>query len=97
MLKKLEIQKKEIHILICIKDQLIESNKSCKSFSLDDIKELKMWVKENNLQDKVKITKTLCLGVCAKGSSVLMMYPGQDYYTFETIEDVKSLILENVN
>ena len=100
MLKKIEIPKKKLHILICTtnRSELPEPKKpDCgPKISLEELKQLKLWVKEQQLIKDIKITQTKCLGLCLAEGPAFMVYPNQEYYVYESVEDIKNFILENL-
>ena len=52
-------------------------------------------IEENGLQDKVQLVKTGCFGLCAQGPIVLV-YPGQIFYSKVKLEDVKDIIEQHI-
>jgi len=90
--------KPKIHVFICINDRSIKDDLkvSCGPFVNGDvIKELKLWIRENNLVGIVQITKTGCLGGCNKDGAVAVSYPdGRFYKGFKGIQDLKNYITD---
>lgn len=52
-------------------------------------------VDENGLTDKVDIIKTGCFGLCAQGP-IVIVYPGQIFYSKVKLEDVESIVKEHI-
>ena len=100
-MEKIDLPKKELHILVCINDRshLPEPKKpDCgPKISLEEIQKLKLKLKEQGLLSKVKITKTSCLGVCSSKGPAILVYPGQDYYTINSIKDLEEFIIKKVS
>ena len=79
------LNKNEIHILVC-------GVAGCASSSSLKVAEaLEAEIKENNLNQNVKIIKTGCFGLCAEGP-IMMICPEHVMYTKVTPEDVKEIV-----
>ena len=52
--------------------------------------QLRLWIKENQLQDRVKVTATQCLGHCKQGISVCV-YPENKWFLNVKPEDFQAL------
>ena len=63
--------------------------------SLDVVKAFETHLKENGLQDDVKIIQTGCLGLCAKGP-VVVVHPGSVYYEGVDPEKVEAIVNEHI-
>lgn len=63
--------------------------------SLDVVKVFETHLKENGLQDDVKIIQTGCLGLCAKGP-VVVVHPGSVYYEEVDPEKVEAIVNEHI-
>ena len=100
MISKIQIPKKELHFLVCVtsREHLPEPKKpDCGSkIKKEDLKDVRIWLKNQGLFSKVKITATHCLGICAKEGPVCLVYPEQEYYIFDTVEDLKKLIIDKL-
>jgi len=59
------------------------------------IDELRKEIKERNLENEVNVVKTGCFGLCAKGP-IMIIYPGETFYTMVKPEDVKEIIEEHI-
>ena len=101
-LKKTQIPIPELHLLVCInsREHLPEPKLPyCISptFSKEDLNELRTWFKDEKLLLRVKLTATHCLGMCSKEGSICLLYPHYEYYIFNTIEDLKKLIIRKLS
>ena len=96
--KETTIPTPKIHLLICInKREETSDMPHCNlNFKREDFKIFKKWIIEEKLLLKVKVTATYCLGMCTKNNSICMIYPSQEYYLFNTIEDLKELVYQNI-
>lgn len=63
--------------------------------SLDVVKAFETHLKENGLQDDVKIIQTGCLGLCAKGP-VVVVHPGSVYYEEVDPEKVEAIVNKHI-
>lgn len=96
--KEISIPKPDIHLLICINSREHSSMPHCNThFTFEDFKQFKQWIMAEKLVLKVKITATRCLGMCDKKGSICLVYPEQEYYVFNTIDDLKELVFEKLN
>ncbi|MFP4401956.1 MAG: hypothetical protein ACLFPL_01890 [Candidatus Nanoarchaeia archaeon] len=92
-IKTTTIPSPKIHLLICINSRTNSEMPHCSvHFNYVHFKELKKWIIEKKLLLQVKITATHCLGMCTKEGAICLVYPKQEYYTFNTIEDLKELV-----
>lgn len=79
------LNKNEIHILVCGVAGCASSG------SLKVAEALEAEIKENDLNQNVKIIKTGCFGLCAEGP-IMMICPEHVMYTKVTTEDVKEIV-----
>lgn len=94
--------KPKLHVFVCVNDRTtISDNKtpSCgPTIRPEDVKEIKQWIKENNLVKDVYCTKVLCLGGCNKEGGVVCMYPeGKFIKGLKSINDIKQIIREEAS
>ena len=68
---------------------------STSNHSLDVVKAFETHLKENGLQDDVKIIQTGCLGLCAKGP-VVVVHPGSVYYEEVDPEKVEAIVNKHI-
>lgn len=65
------------------------------SGSVKLIDEFETRLKENGLENEVKIVKTGCFGLCALGP-VVIVYPEGAFYSMVKVEDVKEIVEEHL-
>ncbi len=79
----------QFHILVC-------SGTGCTSSKGDIIrKKLKKEIKKRGLEDKVKVFKTGCFGVCKLGP-ILVIHPDRTFYCKVKPEDVDDIIEQHI-
>lgn len=78
-----------LHVLVCGGTGCTSSN------SEKIIAEFETHLAKNNLQNEVKVVKTGCFGLCAKGP-IIVVYPEGAMYTMVTVEDVKEITEEHL-
>ena len=87
----MEIQNKNLkaHLFICTNTKA--GKPSCGPLNPDQlVDELKSWIKENNLKDKLKVSRSGCLGHCQEGIAAVC-YPQASWFTKLTMNDGESL------
>ncbi|HOQ36859.1 MAG TPA: NADH-quinone oxidoreductase subunit NuoF [Acetivibrio sp.] len=77
------------HVLVCGGTGCTSSNSEA------IINELEAEIKKNGLENEVKVVKTGCFGLCAKGP-IIVVYPEGSMYTMVTVEDVKEIVEEHL-
>lgn len=94
----MESNKREIesHLFICC--NVREGKPSCGASgdSLELVKRLKTKLRDNNLWDKHKVTKTGCLGPCSQGISGII-FPKNEMVTKISLADEEELYKKLVN
>ncbi len=88
----------KLHLFVCI-NQRPESHPtpSCgPRIKPEDVKALKQWIREQGLTTQVYCTKAQCLGFCNAESSVACLYPEGKFVKYQSIEELKELILEEI-
>ena len=79
------------HIVVCINDRE-GSRKSCADGDSPLIRSrLKDIIKERGWEGRVRVSQSLCMGLCAKGPNVVM-YPQQIWYPDVNVDDVDQII-----
>jgi len=78
----------ERHILVCMGTGCVSSK------APEIIKELTRVLKENNIQN-VKVVKTGCFGLCAKGP-IIIIRPDDTFYSLVKISDCEEIILSHI-
>lgn len=101
VMQEISFSKPKVHVFVCINDRSNKGSGAMPScgprITGDHVKQLKQWIRERGLTQIVYCTKTQCLGFCNAESSVVCVYPsGRFVKGIQTIEDVKQLILEEV-
>ena len=79
----------KMHILVC-------GGTGCRASQAEQIvDDLKTELKNNNLQNEVKVVTTGCFGFCEKGP-VIKVVPDNTFYTQVTPVDVKDIVNEHI-
>ncbi len=91
----------KVHLFVCINDRTHKGEDAMPScgprITSDNLKQLKLWIREQGLTQQVYCTKTQCLGFCNPESSVACVYPsGRFVKGIQTVEDLKQIILEEM-
>jgi len=77
------------HVLVC-------GGTGCVSSSSEKImSEFETHLNNNNLTNEVKVVKTGCFGLCARGP-IVVVYPEGCMYTMVKVEDVKEIVEEHL-
>ena len=77
------------HVLVC-------TGTGCSSAGADGIiSAFEEQLKKNGLDEEVRVVKTGCLGLCAKGPNVVV-YPEGVYYNYVSAEDVPEIVEEHL-
>ena len=77
------------HILVC-------TGTGCSSAGAEGIiSEFEAQLKKHDLDKEVRVVKTGCLGLCAKGPNVVV-YPEGVYYSHVSAEDVPEIVEEHI-
>lgn len=98
-MKEIVFQKPPLHIFICTNEShKIPSMPTCApKITKENFKEIKKWLIEQNLTQKVHATRTHCLGQCSKEGSVMLIYPKGKYITgITTSQEIKEIILKEL-
>ena len=77
------------HVLVCTGTGCAASN------SNGLVEEFEAQLKQENLEEEIRVVKTGCLGLCAKGPNVVI-YPEGTYYTHVYKEDIAEIIDEHL-
>ncbi len=83
------IKDKEYNIILC------DGSRCMKKDSREIRKALKAELEKNNLNDRVRITVSACLGMC-EHSPVMIVNPGYIIYEKVQISDVKEIVQEHL-
>ncbi len=77
------------HVLVC-------AGTGCTSSGSGQIiKEMEARLKENGLENEIKVVKTGCFGLCALGP-IMIVYPEGAFYSRVTVDDVKEIVEEHL-
>ena len=77
------------HVLVC-------GGTGCTSSGSEQIiKEMEARLKENGLENEIKVVKTGCFGLCALGP-IMIVYPEGAFYSRVTVDDVKEIVEEHL-
>ena len=77
------------HVLCC-------GGTGCTSSGCEEIiKEMEFQLKENGLEQEIKVIKTGCFGLCALGP-IVIVYPEGAFYSMVKKEDVKEIVEEHI-
>lgn len=77
------------HVLVC-------GGTGCTSSGSEQIiKEMEARLKENGLENEIKVIKTGCFGLCALGP-IMIVYPEGAFYSRVTVDDVKEIVEEHL-
>ncbi len=77
------------HVLVCAGTGCTSSN------SLKIMEEMETLLKDNSLDNEIKIVKTGCFGLCAEGP-IVVVYPEGAMYTRVEVADVKDIVEEHL-
>ena len=81
--------KRQGHVLVC-------GGTGCTSSGSEQIiKEMEARLKENGLENEIKVVKTGCFGLCALGP-IMIVYPEGAFYSRVTVDDVKEIVEEHL-
>lgn len=85
----LEMQIYRSHILVCGGTGCTSSNSEKIIAEFEDL------IVKNSLQNEVKVVKTGCFGLCAKGP-IVVIYPEGSMYTMVEVKDIKEIVEEHL-
>lgn len=86
---KIKQRNLEKHLFICCNQK--DSGKCCANKSPEKlIKDLKKQLKSNKMWDKIKVSKSGCLGPCSEGISATL-YPNNILITKISVDDTEKL------
>lgn len=90
----------KLHFFVCLNDRTkrASSKASCGPLISEEmVKELKLWIREQGMQQAVYITKTGCLGACNKEGGVIVTYPnGKFHKGFTSLTEIKEFIASEI-
>lgn len=77
------------HVLVCGGTGCTSSN------SAAIIEALESEIKKHGLENEVKVVRTGCFGLCARGP-IMVVYPEGSYYSLVKPEDVPEIVEEHL-
>ncbi|MHC4884936.1 MAG: (2Fe-2S) ferredoxin domain-containing protein [Planctomycetota bacterium] len=81
----------DCHVFVCV-NQRPDGRKSCgHGDNLEVRKQLKEEIKASGLNDRVRISGSLCLGACGEGPNVVI-YPQELWFHQTTLKDVPAIL-----
>ncbi len=101
-MEELTSLKPKLHVFVCVNDRTnIPDNKtpSCGPTILpENVKEIKLWLREKGFSPDVQSTKVLCLGRCNPEGGVACIYPtGRFVKGLRNVDDIKQIIMEELS
>ena len=92
--------KLKVHLFVCVNDRAGtgDPKPSCgPKMSEEDVKEIKLWIREKGLTGQVVCSKTKCLGFCNPQGGVACIYPsGRFFKGIKNTDELKELILDEL-
>lgn len=86
----------DIHIFVCTNERADKSVPSCgESHGNDLVAEFKKQLSNRNIQGKLRVQKSGCLGICKFGPTIAI-YPEGIFYVNVKKEDVEEIILSHL-
>jgi len=97
-MQEINFPKPKLHLFVCVNERLSDHPTPCcgRRITTEQVKELKMWIREQGLANNVYCTKTGCLGFCDPKYSIAVIYPQGKFFKFNDIKELKELILQEV-
>tara|TARA_Y100000310_G_scaffold190615_1_gene190605 strand:- start:12476 stop:12769 length:294 start_codon:yes stop_codon:yes gene_type:complete len=93
-MQTINFPKPKLHLFVCINErELNHPTPSCSPrITPEQVKELKLWIRNQGLATQVYCTKAKCLGFCNQQASVAVLYPKGEFVQYQNIEELKQLI-----
>jgi len=89
--------KPKVHIFVCCNERSKEHPlPSCSpSIKVEDVKQVKQWIREQGWTGLVTCTRTSCNGFCNKEGGVVSAFPSARYMKgLKSAEDLKQFVKE---
>jgi (2Fe-2S) ferredoxin len=88
--------KPKLHVFACVNDRNDpHAMPSCgPEMTKQDIKEIKLWIREQGMTGIVFCTASGCLGLCNAEASVACSYPEGKFVKYNGKEELKQFILD---
>ena len=92
--------KPDIHLLVCINDRSKKETPmpSCgPTISPDDVKQIKLWIRQQGWTGSVIATKCQCLGLCNSEGGVACIYPsGKFFKGIRSVDELKKIVIDEM-
>lgn len=83
------------HIFICTNDREGRSPSCGPTIKPEDVKAVKLWIRENGWTNEVYCTQAKCLGFCNEEGGVMCVWPkGRFVKGIRTVEEIKKVVME---
>jgi (2Fe-2S) ferredoxin len=91
-----EIQFKPLlHLLMCTNQR--EGSSCSPGVTDEDVRTMKLWIRQQGWTGQVICTKTKCLGFCHPTQSVAALYPEGKFFYYEQLSELQELLTSAVN
>ena len=92
--------KPALHLFVCTNERIPGSGDDKPScgprVTQADVKNLKQWIADQGLSQRVYVTRTGCLGFCNTQASVACLYPAGQFVKFHKVEQLKQWLSEAI-
>ena len=100
-METINFPKPKLHLFVCVNDRTgMPGNQtpSCgPRIKPEDVKAIKLWIREQGWTMDVYCTNCKCLGFCNPEGSVAVVYPkGRFVKGIQSVEDLKKIIKEEL-
>ncbi|MBI5797517.1 (2Fe-2S) ferredoxin domain-containing protein [Candidatus Woesearchaeota archaeon] len=83
----------KMHVFVCINERINDAKPSCAPrITEEDVKEIKLWLREQGYTNEIFCSNTKCLGFCNAEGSVICIWPQGKFYKVQNKEEIKKLI-----
>ena len=93
--------KTQVHLLVCINDRSCkeDSMPSCgPTITAEDVKTVKLWIRQQGWTGSVIATKCKCLGFCNTEGGVACVYPsGRFFKGITSVDELKKIIEDELD
>ena len=89
-----------VHVFVCVNDRSSQENPmpSCgPRIRKEDVKEIKLWIRQQGWTRKVLCTSCNCLGFCNPDASVVCVYPSGRFIKIASPQEIKEIILRELD
>ena len=90
--------KPKMHVFVCVNDRTDKETPSCgPTITPEQVREVKLWIRQQGLTTFIYCTKVRCLGFCNPEGGVMCVYPsGRFVKGLKGVEDIKQVIVEEM-